>query len=54
MKNLSHFNLFLAFIIITTLVVFNFAYRTPLLLGFVFTALTFPIFAKKDSTDVFI
>ena len=49
MKNLSHFNLFLAFIIITTLVVFNFAYRTPLLLGFVFTALTFPIFAKFEN-----
>lgn len=46
MKNFSHFNLFLAILIITVLLIFNFTFRTPLLLGFIFAALTFPIFFK--------
>lgn len=46
MKNSSHFNLFLAIFIIFVLLIFNFAFRTPLLLGFIFAALTFPIFVK--------
>jgi len=46
MKTFSHFNLFLAIFIITILLIFNFSFRTPLLLGFIFAALTFPIFAK--------
>ena len=46
MKSFSHFNLFLAIFIIFVLLIFNFTFRTPLLLGFIFAALTFPIFVK--------
>ena len=46
MKNFSQFNLFLAIFIVVVLVIFNFTFRTPLLLGFIFSALTFPIFSK--------
>lgn len=46
MKSFSYFNLFLAVFIIFVLLIFNFTFRTPLLLGFIFAALTFPIFVK--------